>query len=167
MDITNAKLNGERRRKKRENEGINRRKKTLVKKAFGLGEFEGIEVALIICKYGQYTTYRSKGYVSWQPSFAEIVSGVVTHLRNTAMLIRFSKIPIRFLKTYCLKTWRIAVPDKRESTQRRSSWTIFAWVLGLRRRSDMVDGRFERMVEFQGGSWVRVKPRYDGGRGWA
>ncbi|KAH7374096.1 hypothetical protein BKA64DRAFT_649118 [Cadophora sp. MPI-SDFR-AT-0126] len=72
MDTINAKLN-ERRRRKRENEGINRRKDTLVKKAFELGEFDGIDVVLIICKYGQYTTFRSKGYVSWQPSFAEIV----------------------------------------------------------------------------------------------
>ncbi|KAH7379643.1 hypothetical protein BKA64DRAFT_229677 [Cadophora sp. MPI-SDFR-AT-0126] len=72
MDTKNTKLNGERRRRKRENEGITRRKNTLVKKAFELGNFEGIEVALIVCKYGQYTTYRSGGYVSWQPSFAEI-----------------------------------------------------------------------------------------------
>ncbi|KAK0113399.1 hypothetical protein ONS95_013653 [Cadophora gregata] len=73
IDTINAKLN-ERRRRKRENEGINRRKDTLVKKAFELGEFDGIDVVLIICKYGQYTTFRSKGYVSWQPSFAEIQS---------------------------------------------------------------------------------------------
>ncbi|KAH7370785.1 hypothetical protein BKA65DRAFT_471965 [Rhexocercosporidium sp. MPI-PUGE-AT-0058] len=104
MDTTNAKLKGERRRRKRENEGINRRKDTLVKKAFELGEFDGIDVALIICKYGRYTTYRSRDYVSW-PSFAEILS----------------KIRIHSLKTCNLKTWRIAVPDKRESTQRRSS----------------------------------------------
>ncbi len=126
MDTTNVKLKGERRRRKRENEGINRRKDTLVKKAFELGELDGIDVALIVCKYGQYTTYRSRGYVSWQPSFAEIVSGVAAYLRYTAMLIQLSKILIHSLKTYYLKTWRIAVPDKRESTQRRSSWTIFA-----------------------------------------
>ncbi|KAH9215280.1 hypothetical protein DL95DRAFT_501201 [Leptodontidium sp. 2 PMI_412] len=110
MDTTNAKLKGERRRRKRENEGINRRKDTLVKKAFELGEFDGIDVALIICKYGRYTTYKSRDYVSRQPSFAEMLS----------------KILIYSLKTYYLKTWRIAVLDKRESTQRRSSWTIFA-----------------------------------------
>ena len=126
MDITNAKLNGERRRKKRENEGINRRKKTLVKKAFGLGEFEGIEVALIICKYGQYTTYRSKDYVLWQPSFAKLVTGVIAYLKYTAILIQLSKILIYCLKTYYLKIWRIAVLNKRESIPRRFSWTIFA-----------------------------------------
>ena len=122
MDTTNAKLNGKQRRRKRDNEGINRKKGTLVKKAFELGEFDGIEVALIICKYGQYSTYRSRGYVSWQPSFAEIVSRVVACLRYTAMLIRFSKIPIHFLKTYYLKTSEIAVPNKPE-TARRSSTT--------------------------------------------
>jgi len=72
VDTTNAKLKGERRRRKRENEGINRRKDTLVKKAFELGEFDGIDVALIIYKYGRYTTYRSRDCVSCQPSFAEI-----------------------------------------------------------------------------------------------
>jgi hypothetical protein len=35
-------------RRKRENEGINRRKVTLIKKAYELGEFDGIDVALII-----------------------------------------------------------------------------------------------------------------------
>ncbi|KAH9204580.1 hypothetical protein DL95DRAFT_277687, partial [Leptodontidium sp. 2 PMI_412] len=53
---------------KRENEGIDRRKKTLIKKAFKLGEFDGINVALIICKNGRYTTYRSRDYILWQPS---------------------------------------------------------------------------------------------------
>ena len=48
MDTTNAKLKGERRRRKRENEGINRRKDTLVKTAFELGEFDGVDVALEI-----------------------------------------------------------------------------------------------------------------------
>jgi hypothetical protein len=52
MDTLNVKLNGERRRRKRKNEGINRRKETLVNKAFELGELDGIDVALIICKYG-------------------------------------------------------------------------------------------------------------------
>ena len=87
MDITNAKLNGERRRRKRENAGINRRKDTLVKTAFELGEFDGGDVALIICKYGRYTTYRPRDYVSRQPSFAEIVSRVAVYFKYTAILI--------------------------------------------------------------------------------
>ncbi|KAH8759534.1 hypothetical protein F5882DRAFT_417086, partial [Hyaloscypha sp. PMI_1271] len=67
MDITNVKRNDEGKRTKRKNEGINRRKDTLIKKAYELGEFDGIDVALIICKYSQYTTYRSRDYASWPP----------------------------------------------------------------------------------------------------
>ncbi|KAH8586082.1 hypothetical protein B0O99DRAFT_602773 [Bisporella sp. PMI_857] len=59
-------------RRKRKSEGINRRKDTLIKKAYELGEFDGIDVALIICKHGRYTTYKSRNYASWPPSMAEI-----------------------------------------------------------------------------------------------
>jgi hypothetical protein len=48
MDITNVKQNDEGKRRKRKNEGINRRKDTLIKKAYKLGEFNSIDVALII-----------------------------------------------------------------------------------------------------------------------
>ncbi|TVY20226.1 hypothetical protein LARI1_G001644 [Lachnellula arida] len=72
MDIANVKRNNEGKRRKRKNEGLNKRKNTLVKKAYELGEFDGIDVALIICKHGRYTTYRSKDYASWPPSMAEI-----------------------------------------------------------------------------------------------
>jgi hypothetical protein len=50
----------------------------LIKKAYELGEFDGIDVALIICKHGRYTTYRSRNYTSWPPSIEEIVSEVVS-----------------------------------------------------------------------------------------
>jgi hypothetical protein len=73
MDTPQMKRNNERIKKKREQEGINRRKKTLIKKAYELGEFEGIDVALIICKHGRYTTYRSTERKTWPPSMAEIV----------------------------------------------------------------------------------------------
>ncbi|KAH6703060.1 hypothetical protein BKA61DRAFT_560408 [Leptodontidium sp. MPI-SDFR-AT-0119] len=72
MDNTDVKLNEQRRRKKRENEGLKRRENTLINKAYELGEFEGVEVALLIWKHGKYTTYKSKGYVSQQSSFREI-----------------------------------------------------------------------------------------------
>ncbi|KAH7379657.1 hypothetical protein BKA64DRAFT_647976 [Cadophora sp. MPI-SDFR-AT-0126] len=72
MDDTDVKLNDQRRRKKRENEGINNRQKTLLHKAHELGGFEGVEVAVIIRKHGKYTTYVSEGYRSQQPSFREI-----------------------------------------------------------------------------------------------
>jgi putative salt-induced outer membrane protein YdiY len=74
MDTTNVKRNDEGKRRKRKNEGINRRKDTLIKKAYELGELDGIDVALIICKHGRYTTYRSRDHASWPPSIVEIVS---------------------------------------------------------------------------------------------
>jgi hypothetical protein len=83
MDITNVKRNDEGKRRKRKNEGINRRKDTLIKKAYELREFDGIDVALIICKYGRYTTYRSRDHASWPPSMAEIVSKAITCLNYT------------------------------------------------------------------------------------
>jgi hypothetical protein len=52
MDNTNVKRNDEGKRRKRKNEGINRRKDTLIKKAYKLGDLDGIDVALIICKHG-------------------------------------------------------------------------------------------------------------------
>ena len=74
MDTPKIKRNDEKKRTKRKNEGINRRKDTLIKKAYELGEFDGIDVALIICKHGRYTMYRSRDHASWPPSRAEIVS---------------------------------------------------------------------------------------------
>jgi hypothetical protein len=74
MDTTNVKRNNEGKRRKRKNEGINRRKDTLIKKSYKLGEFDGIDVALIICKYGRYTIYRSRDHETWPPSMADIIS---------------------------------------------------------------------------------------------
>jgi hypothetical protein len=84
MDTINVKRNDEGKRRKRKNEGINRRKDTLIKKAYELGEFDGIDVALIICKHGRYTTYRSRDHVSWPPSIAEIVSKAIACLKYTS-----------------------------------------------------------------------------------
>ncbi|KAG4442434.1 hypothetical protein IFR05_002080 [Cadophora sp. M221] len=72
METPSVELNGEQRRRKRENERINKRIETLVDKAFALGELDGINVALIICKRGQYTTYKSRGFLSQQPLFTKI-----------------------------------------------------------------------------------------------
>jgi len=80
MDITNVKRNNKGKRRKRKNKGINRRKDTLIKKAYKLGEFDSINVTLIICKYSRYTTYRSRDYISWPLSIAEIVSKAITCL---------------------------------------------------------------------------------------
>lgn len=46
----------------------------MVKKAHELGEFDGVDVALIICKHGQYSTYRSRDRKTWPLSMAEIRS---------------------------------------------------------------------------------------------
>jgi hypothetical protein len=66
--------NKERLKQKKKNEALNRRKKTLIKKAFKLGEFNNIDVALIIRKHGRYITYRSTARMTWPPSMADIVS---------------------------------------------------------------------------------------------
>ena len=52
MDTLKIKQNNERKRRKRKNKGLNRRKDILIKKAYKLGEFDGIDIALIICKHG-------------------------------------------------------------------------------------------------------------------
>jgi hypothetical protein len=83
MDTTNVKRNNEGKRRKRKNEGLNKRKYTLIKKAYELGEFDSIDVTLIIYKHGWYTTYRSRDYVSWPLPIAEIVSEVVSYLIYT------------------------------------------------------------------------------------
>ncbi|KAH8587220.1 hypothetical protein B0O99DRAFT_694668 [Bisporella sp. PMI_857] len=47
-------------------------KDALIKKVYELGEFDGMDVALIICKHSRYTTYRSRDHKTWPPSMAEI-----------------------------------------------------------------------------------------------
>jgi hypothetical protein len=83
MDTTNVKRNDEGNKRKRKNEGLNKRKDILIKKAYELGEFDSIDVALIICKYGRYITYRSRGHASWPPSIAKIVSKTIACLKYT------------------------------------------------------------------------------------
>ena len=51
IDNINIKRNNEGKRRKRKNKGINRRKDTLIKKAYELGDLNSINIALIICKY--------------------------------------------------------------------------------------------------------------------
>jgi hypothetical protein len=62
MDIIKIKYKNEDIKRKQENEEINKRKDTLIKKAYELGQFEGIDVVLIIRKYSRYTIYRSRNY---------------------------------------------------------------------------------------------------------
>jgi hypothetical protein len=62
MDNINVKRNDKGKRKKRKNKGINKRKDTLIKKAYKLGDLDSINVALIIYKYSRYIIYRFKDY---------------------------------------------------------------------------------------------------------
>jgi hypothetical protein len=93
MDIIKIKRNYDRIRKKRKNEGINKRKYTLIKKAYKLGEFDNIDVALIICKHGRYTTYRSRDHTSWPPSIAEIKRLLAWNTRPMLILIQQTAYP--------------------------------------------------------------------------
>jgi hypothetical protein len=83
MNTLKIKQNDEGKRRKRKNKGINRRQETLIKKACELGEFDSINIALIIYKHGRYTIYRSSGHASWPPSMAKIISKAITYLKYT------------------------------------------------------------------------------------
>lgn len=69
---------------KRKRNGAGRRQKTLLKKAYELGTFPGIEVAVIIFKRGRYSMYRSTDRESWPPPMAEIVSEAGSNLKYLA-----------------------------------------------------------------------------------
>jgi len=52
IDILKIKRNNKGKRRKRKNEGINRRIETLIIKAYKIGKFDGVDVALTIYKHG-------------------------------------------------------------------------------------------------------------------
>jgi hypothetical protein len=89
MDTPKNKQNNEGKRRKRKNEGINRRIETLIIKAYKLGKFNGVDVALTICKHGRYTTYKSRGHISWPPSMAEIVGKTMNCLNIQVLMLYF------------------------------------------------------------------------------
>lgn len=60
--------------RKRKEDNLSARIKTLTKKAYELGKHDNIEVALIIIKNGRFITYRSVDHGSWPPSMKQIVS---------------------------------------------------------------------------------------------
>ncbi|KAH6702766.1 hypothetical protein BKA61DRAFT_494765 [Leptodontidium sp. MPI-SDFR-AT-0119] len=107
MDTLQLKRNNERIKKKRKAEGIDRRKKTLIKKAYELGEFDGIDVALIICKHGRYTTYRSTERKTWPPSMAEI---------QTAYPIPKNMIPEDMKKRVSRHGGGFKLPEEKKSS---------------------------------------------------
>jgi hypothetical protein len=49
MDIPKIERDNEGKRRKRKNEGINRRIETLITKAYEIGKFDGVDVALTNC----------------------------------------------------------------------------------------------------------------------
>ncbi|KAH7364045.1 hypothetical protein BKA65DRAFT_472387 [Rhexocercosporidium sp. MPI-PUGE-AT-0058] len=105
MDATDVKLNdqGEKRRRKRENEGINRRVETLVNKASELGEFDGIEVAILILQ-------------AW-PVYDLFIQGlcVTAAVFRRDMLIHISKPPIHSRSIFYQKTSGSAVLEKKRA----------------------------------------------------
>jgi hypothetical protein len=72
MAIKNPKRKGENIRRKNV-ENLRRRKKTLFKKVYELGKYDGVDVALIVHQNGRFFTYRSIDLESWPPSMKEIV----------------------------------------------------------------------------------------------
>jgi hypothetical protein len=88
---------------KRKNEGINKRKDTLIKKAYELRQFDGVNVALIICKHGRYTTYKSRDHKTWPPFMVEIVSNcslICTTSVNIDLINRLSSPEKHVIKRY-------------------------------------------------------------------
>jgi SRF-type transcription factor (DNA-binding and dimerisation domain) len=72
MPINDPKRKGENlRRKKAKN--LRQRKKTLLKKVYELGKYDGVDIALIICQNGRISTYRLIDHESWPLSMKEIV----------------------------------------------------------------------------------------------
>jgi hypothetical protein len=60
--------------RKRQNEAISKKKKTLIKNIHKLGKLPGIDVAFTICQNGQYTTYQSVDQADFPPSKKQLVS---------------------------------------------------------------------------------------------
>jgi hypothetical protein len=60
--------------RKRQNEAISKKKKTLIKNIHKLGKLPGIDVAFTIRQNGQYTTYQSVDRADFSPSKKQLVS---------------------------------------------------------------------------------------------
>ncbi|KAH6670146.1 hypothetical protein B0J14DRAFT_486787 [Halenospora varia] len=57
---------------KRRSERVRNKWNTLVNKAYHFGKEDGIQIALIVSRGGQYRTYSSSNEESWPPSMEEI-----------------------------------------------------------------------------------------------
>jgi hypothetical protein len=60
----------------RKKENSQRRKRTLLKKAYEYGELSGADIAFFIYDNGRWLTYRSTDRQSFPPSWEQIVSVV-------------------------------------------------------------------------------------------
>jgi len=63
----------------RKQQNFQRRKHTLLKKAYELGQLGNADIAFFIYKAGRYFTYRSTDRPSWPPTWEEIVSTIVRY----------------------------------------------------------------------------------------
>ena len=58
-------------------ERLRRRIHTLIKQGYEVGEFDGVEVAIIVLNRGRFLTFRSTDEDSWPPSIPEIVCSML------------------------------------------------------------------------------------------
>ncbi|TVY13379.1 hypothetical protein LARI1_G009530 [Lachnellula arida] len=56
----------------RRSERLRRRKETFLLKAMELGEFPGVDIAVVICQNGRYSTFTSVEDESWPPSMENL-----------------------------------------------------------------------------------------------
>jgi len=89
IDTLKIERDNEEKRRKRKNEGINKRIKTLIIKVYEIRKFDGVDVALTIYKHSRYTTYNSKVYISWPPFIIEIVSKATICLNTRVLILYF------------------------------------------------------------------------------
>jgi hypothetical protein len=89
IDTPKIKRDNEGKRRKRKNKRINRRIETLITKAYKIGKFDGVDVALTIYKHGRYTIYKSKVHALWPLSMAEIVSKATIYLNTRVLILYF------------------------------------------------------------------------------
>ena len=90
----------------------------MIKKAYELGEFDGIDVALIICKHGRYITYRSRDHASWPPSIVEIVSKAITCLKYIASANTYLANCLSSPKEYTTGRYREALCRREQITSK-------------------------------------------------
>ena len=91
----------------------------MIKKAYELGELDGIDIALIICKHGRYTTYGSRDQVSLPPSMAEIVSKAIACLKSTTGADTYLANCLSSPKEYTIGRHREAEGEKIASDEGR------------------------------------------------